>query len=306
MNKELIIKDKYKDYAGYVFGEIVADSYIGSDNRSRDYWKFKNITNGELFTRRIDNVMRSNRKDTLPPKWNKGNRIIHACGERNYAIVYFSNYDGFFLISETDVELVSKYTWCTLNHNRDARHDPITNINGKMVRLTRLLFANELADAPSNIQVDHINGIETDCRRENLRLATPQQNNWNRSNCKQGRVVKKDKQHVIIDFPFEDVSGDVFELEVEARMKLHELQDKYQGEYGFRHSQEMALANSSCYFNHIITNDKTINDIQNGRETVYKHILRTILMKSIAGNDTENTRAELEQLKAAYLEDGTK
>lgn len=46
--------------------------------------------------------------------------------------------------------------------------------NGKMLRLHR-----EVVSASANMQVDHINGDTLDCRKCNLRIATPQQNRAN-------------------------------------------------------------------------------------------------------------------------------
>jgi hypothetical protein len=44
----------------------------------------------------------------------------------------------------------------------------------------RIVMAQELAIAPDDIVVDHINGNTFDARRENLRIVSLQQNNFNR------------------------------------------------------------------------------------------------------------------------------
>lgn len=74
-------------------------------------------------------------------------------------------------IDDSDQDLVSKYNWTF-----DGRY-PATYINGKKVRLHRLL----LAPKPDEL-VDHINMNELDNRRSNLRLASKSQNMANRGN----------------------------------------------------------------------------------------------------------------------------
>ena len=51
---------------------------------------------------------------------------------------------------------------------------------------------------PAGIQIDHINGIRTDNRIENLRLVTHQQNQCNRLNVKGYRPLKSGRYQVTI------------------------------------------------------------------------------------------------------------
>lgn len=65
---------------------------------------------------------------------------------------------------------------------RNARVDKyiVITLNGKAYNLHRLVFLYITGELPpSSLFVDHINGIPSDNRLENLRLCTPQQNAFN-------------------------------------------------------------------------------------------------------------------------------
>ena len=59
-----------------------------------------------------------------------------------------------------------------------------TSINSKPYRTHRLIYIYHNGDIPKGLQVDHINGIRNDNHIENLRLATHQENQWNRTKAK--------------------------------------------------------------------------------------------------------------------------
>lgn len=54
--------------------------------------------------------------------------------------------------------------------------------NGKIGLLHRVIMERIISkEIPSGLEVDHLNGLKIDSRRENLRLATPSQNRINSS-----------------------------------------------------------------------------------------------------------------------------
>lgn len=54
----------------------------------------------------------------------------------------------------------------------------VINLNGKLEYAHRLVFLLE-GGIPDGMEVDHINGVCSDNRRENLRLVNSLQNKWN-------------------------------------------------------------------------------------------------------------------------------
>jgi hypothetical protein len=73
-------------------------------------------------------------------------------------------------ISVEDIAEASKYMWCC-----DSRGYPKTSTNKKERVIHSYLHRLIMKPKPSE-QVDHINGDRLDNRRENLRIATNQQN----------------------------------------------------------------------------------------------------------------------------------
>lgn len=77
-------------------------------------------------------------------------------------------------ISECDVETVAAYSWCC--DPRKNQKYAKAGINKRIVYLHRLLVGQE------GFVVDHIDGNGLNNCRDNLRVATPSQNNWNSKN----------------------------------------------------------------------------------------------------------------------------
>lgn len=83
----------------------------------------------------------------------------------------------FAIIDAEDAERIAGYRW----RAERGKHTvyAVANVergSRKTVKLHRLIL-----DAPSGVEVDHVNRQGLDCRRQNLRLATHQDNQRNRA-----------------------------------------------------------------------------------------------------------------------------
>lgn len=82
---------------------------------------------------------------------------------------------GFFaIVDDEDYEYLSQFKWHTTGYP-GLEYASRCFGNQKVMRMHR-----ELMDCPSHLTVDHINGNRLDNRRSNLRIATIQQNCFNR------------------------------------------------------------------------------------------------------------------------------
>lgn len=79
------------------------------------------------------------------------------------------------LVSIEDYDRVMRHKWCA--HSKgyaQRRGSGVTRVDRKIIYLHRWLV-----NAPDGVQVDHENRCKWDCRRSNLRIATPAQNQQN-------------------------------------------------------------------------------------------------------------------------------
>lgn len=105
-----------------------------------------------------------------------------ACKQNEYEIfddyvkIKFTNVDDYFYVSLSDFDLVSQYAWhrCHSKNYYYVATNQSTQENGedkyKTLRLTALIGCK---------WYDHIDGDPRNCRRENLRPATTQENSRN-------------------------------------------------------------------------------------------------------------------------------
>jgi len=74
---------------------------------------------------------------------------------------------------------------------RDAKGYRLTTLNGKCVRVHRVIAKTFLGECPDGLQVDHIDGNRGNNRLSNLRYVTPQGNSDNMKRLGNGPVGTK-------------------------------------------------------------------------------------------------------------------
>jgi hypothetical protein len=79
------------------------------------------------------------------------------------------------LIDDEDFERVSQFKWHALKRPAGKFYAE-GKVNGRKIRLHRFLM-----DAPTDMEVDHIDNDGLNCQRYNMRLATHAENGKNRS-----------------------------------------------------------------------------------------------------------------------------
>lgn len=91
-----------------------------------------------------------------------------------YGVGYTSSGDK-FLFDLEDFAKISKYTWCS---DRDGYIISNLQVDGKhkTIKMHRIIM-----NPSKDEQVDHINHIEWDNRKSNLRICSNMQNNWNKN-----------------------------------------------------------------------------------------------------------------------------
>lgn len=85
-------------------------------------------------------------------------------------------------IDAADVPLVSYCNWCCQERKRsDGFVRTVYVVSKKWTggKWTRVYLHRLIMSPPEGMQVDHISGDGLDCRRVNMRLATPSQNSHN-------------------------------------------------------------------------------------------------------------------------------
>jgi hypothetical protein len=84
------------------------------------------------------------------------------------------------LVSEEDYDLVARHKWCAHKIGKSFYAVRHVSGNGKGIPTVNQWLHHAILPPKPGLQVDHKNRNTLDCRRENLRYATPSQNRVNR------------------------------------------------------------------------------------------------------------------------------
>lgn len=242
---------KEKDITDNTHDEMIPITLLYRDKKSRQISAFKCLYCNNFFSARLD-LVKSGRIKSCGCRrkihckemglGNKKGNTFYFPMSCNFAVCYFDNYNGFFIFDIEDYEQIKRYHWYALNNGK--RVDPCTYINGRMVRLSRMLM-----NTPNNLQVDHINGNTNDLRKCNLRNCTSEENNRNKATVSQGNIKQDTNgKFIITDFPKADTSQLLFETRDNACNALFELQDTHYGNFSYRRSQEIAAQSETNQF----------------------------------------------------------
>lgn len=144
-------------------------------------------------------------------------------------------------VDDGDFELASKYSWYA-SIRKDGYISVVCKRQVNNVKTTYIL-SRVIMNAPKGLMVDHINGDTLDNRRQNLRLATHQQNCLNRKksskiNTYKG-VYRQKRNHILtkpwqalIDYQKKKVHIGMFATEIEAAKAYDERAKELFGGFG--------------------------------------------------------------------------
>jgi hypothetical protein len=82
------------------------------------------------------------------------------------------------LVDDEDFEELNQFKW-SYHHGYAVRNSPYVNGKRKELFMHRVIL-----NTPEGMETDHINGIRWDNRRDNIRIVTKSQNQWNRNRYK--------------------------------------------------------------------------------------------------------------------------
>ena len=172
----------FNDLTGQNFGKLTVICRIDNDKRGNAQWlcECSCEEHGRVVTTGAHLKSGHTKSCGCAKKENKKHSKCNTyllCDD--YGICFMNDNNEFYFDLD-DYELVKQYYW-SVNSNGYASSFYFTkDESGKRVHHVRL-FHRMIMDAPSNIDVDHINRNRLDNRKSNLRLCSSQQNDYNNS-----------------------------------------------------------------------------------------------------------------------------
>lgn len=162
----------------------------------------------------------------------------------NYSICYTEDKKFKWLFDKEDYEIIKPYYWTTSESKTGYAEAKDPSI-GRNIQMSRLIMGLKYGDKK---EVDHINHDVHDNRKQNLRICTRSENNWNigtRSNNKSGVTgvswdKKSNKWVVHISYNGKDHNlGAYFDFNEAVKIRK-EAEEKYFGEYSYDNSMKKA------------------------------------------------------------------
>lgn len=132
--------------------------------------------------------------------------------------------DLFAQIDDEDYEKVSRHKWCALKGRFTYYACRSSKKDESIKRVTVLLHRFIVGVTEREVQVDHENGIGTDCQKINLRVCTNQQNQFNKNNKSNSfskhkgvdYMKKQSKWRARIVFNKKEIHIGLYDTEIEA------------------------------------------------------------------------------------------
>jgi hypothetical protein len=140
------------------------------------------------------------------------------------------------LVDDEDYEYLNQWNWQAHYNKKQSIYYATGVINKNFVTMHRLIL-----NAPKDMYVDHINHNTLDNRKENLRLATLSENQYNRKRCKRNTSGYKgvswsklhNKWRARICITKERLHLGLFDTAEEAYKIYCAAAEKYHGEFAY-------------------------------------------------------------------------
>ena len=222
-----------KDLTGQVFGRLTvierAPNYITPKGQSKTVWHCKCNCGNDDDILVMGTHLRSGH--TVSCGCIQKERAVEANTKRNKydeinGIGYINGNIQFYFSPE-DFDKIKNHSWYLSNNGYVQ-----TRIDDKIVGIHRLIM-----NAPDDMCVDHINHDKLNNRRENLRVCTIQENNFNqitRGNSESGRigvVPYNNKWLAQIGYDKSNIKLGIFENKEDAIEARKAAEEKYFGNF---------------------------------------------------------------------------